>query len=300
MLLTQYSSDRGGNGDGALKKSWTEVGARWFLIGFDRRGLIAHLSEFFWTRDWNPPLFGLGPLVILNSCFICLYSSNMHIAHKRHNPQHPFISRLLPWQKQPSKLFRPTIVVLQTQRKQPLGQKKIYKQQKRPEMWHKRPEKTIKVATKEHDEAAEKLNNAEQSQKDVQEKWDVIDLVQDVEDESNSKKGTKKRAGLSSSEANANKKSRSDSNILEEILVEGCGLAEVNGSYKRVGFEYWKEGQFKGEDVRFQIYRRAVWVNCGVLICGLYSQWNSISVPRSNGWKVHLGVEPAPKITAES
>ena len=62
MLLTQDSSDRGGNGDGALKKSWTEVGARWFLIGFDRRGQIAHLSEFFWTRDWNPPLFGLDPL----------------------------------------------------------------------------------------------------------------------------------------------------------------------------------------------------------------------------------------------
>eukprot|EP00956_Cyclotella_meneghiniana_P008866 scaffold12139_cov60-Cyclotella_meneghiniana.AAC.2 len=62
ILLTQASSDRCGNGDGALKKRWTEMGARWFLIGFDRRGQIARLSEFFWTRDWNPPLFGLDPL----------------------------------------------------------------------------------------------------------------------------------------------------------------------------------------------------------------------------------------------
>eukprot|EP00956_Cyclotella_meneghiniana_P024136 scaffold48138_cov76-Cyclotella_meneghiniana.AAC.5 len=48
------------------------MGARWFLIGFDRRGLIARLSEFFWTRDWNPPLFGLDPLLSIEGAICTL------------------------------------------------------------------------------------------------------------------------------------------------------------------------------------------------------------------------------------
>ena len=63
MLLTQDSCDRSGKWRWSVEKGWTEMGARWFLIGFDRRGLIARLSEFFWTRDWGSPLFGLDPLL---------------------------------------------------------------------------------------------------------------------------------------------------------------------------------------------------------------------------------------------
>ena len=52
------------------------MGARWFLIGFfDRRRQIARLSEFFWTRDWNPPLFGLDPLLVCKQCLL------LHLHH---------------------------------------------------------------------------------------------------------------------------------------------------------------------------------------------------------------------------
>ena len=61
MLLTQDSCDRSGKWRWSVEKVWTEMGARWFLIGFDRRGLIARLSEFFWTRDWESPPLWTGP-----------------------------------------------------------------------------------------------------------------------------------------------------------------------------------------------------------------------------------------------
>eukprot|EP00956_Cyclotella_meneghiniana_P016519 scaffold26080_cov43-Cyclotella_meneghiniana.AAC.8 len=153
--------------------------------------------------------------------------------------------------------------------------------------------KTIQVATKEHAEAAEELKDAEKSQEAAQKKWEVVDLVEEDEEKPKSSSGSKKRVGLSSSEANATKKVRSDSNVPEEVLVEGCRLAEVNGIYKRIvdydgSPQYSKEGRYKGEDVKFQINRLNRWYievrrkNGRILTC--YTNENDSPVPPSDGW----------------
>ena len=59
--MTTASSDRSENGDGALKKDGRRWQARLVLIGFDGRGQIARLLDFFGLvteilgmLDWTP------------------------------------------------------------------------------------------------------------------------------------------------------------------------------------------------------------------------------------------------------
>ena len=122
----------------------------------------------------------------------------------------------------------------------------------------------VEVAQKEHDEATKELKDAEKSQKAAQEKWEVVDLVEDDEKLPNTKsiEGRKKRAGvLSVSQAIVSKKVRSDSEFAEEITVEGCGVAEANGIYKRNGYcdevpKYSKRGIsfYEGNPVHFMLF----------------------------------------------
>ena len=186
----------------------------------------------------------------------------------------------------------------------------------------------LEAAQRDHDEATEELKDAEESQKAAQRKWEVVDLVEDDDDDEEqpeSSTGSKKRAEASSdSAANASKKvrsnstvaqevlARSDINVADEITVEGCGVAGANGSYKRYcnnrygAPQYSKEGQYKGEDVRFEIYRKFCWVfgyrstdQCDLKFKWVYFNRSRSSLPPSDGWVVFCphGVEPTPKIT---
>ena len=173
--------------------------------------------------------------------------------------------------------------------------------------------KTVEAAQKTHIEAAKELKDAEQSQKAALKKWEVIDLFQDDEEMPKSSDDSKKRAEVpSDSEANVSKKVRSDSDFAEEVTVEGCGLAEVNGTYKRDGNRcgsprYSKKGQWKGENVWFHILYKATGNFWHIVIlrsprsgriAGLYYNQDGSLVPPSDGWFVYnSGVEPPPKIT---
>eukprot|EP00956_Cyclotella_meneghiniana_P009985 scaffold13791_cov36-Cyclotella_meneghiniana.AAC.2 len=179
-------------------------------------------------------------------------------------------------------------------------------------------QKTIEVATKEHDEASEELKDAERSQKAALKKWEVVDLVEEDEEKlknSNDISNSTKRAGVfSDSETNTNNKQiKSGSKIATEITVEGCGISEINGNYKRnVYYEgtpmYWKKGQWKGQDVLFTVCvspRFNSWViHCRLQPQGngyyFYGNKNRTSVPPSDGWRVLgslYGVKPPLKIT---
>eukprot|EP00956_Cyclotella_meneghiniana_P004050 scaffold4911_cov47-Cyclotella_meneghiniana.AAC.8 len=109
---------------------------------------------------------------------------------------------------------------------------------------------------------------------------------------------------------NASEKAKSDSNIPEEITVEGCGLAEANGTYKRnVDFggapQYFKQGQWKGEDLQVEIYRiLSCWCIAarkpergGYVHYRFYMNRIDSPVPPSDGWSVsEYGEYPPPKI----
>lgn len=171
--------------------------------------------------------------------------------------------------------------------------------------------KTIEEATADHDKAAEELKDAEKSQEAAQKKWEVVDLVKEDEEQPKSSSGSKKRAGASSdSKANASKKVRSD--IPKEVTVEGCGVSEVNGIYKRIidddgrgAPRYFKTGQLNGKDTLFDIYKdsrtRSPSWSIRVFrypLIELYVNRKESSVPPSDGWKVSVGgAEPPPKIT---
>ena len=181
-------------------------------------------------------------------------------------------------------------------------------------------QKAVEAAQKDHDEAAEELKDAEESQKAAQKKWEVVDLVQDDEEQAKNCSDSKNRSDVSSdSAANANKKARTDSDITEEITVEGCGIAEVNGTYTRDrdlnNFpRYSKEGLWEGKIVMFEIYRSCqdpIWYIAIIhnpargrhLFAYFYVNRNKSSVPPSDGWEVYNhrygnhGVKPPPKIT---
>ena len=103
-------------------------------------------------------------------------------------------------------------------------------------------QKAIEVAQNEDDQATEELKDAEQSLKAAQKQWEVVDLVEDDNgEELEGSNGSKKRSGASTDmRVNASKKIRSDSDsdVPEELLLEGCAVAEINGIYKRNG-DFW-------------------------------------------------------------
>ena len=178
----------------------------------------------------------------------------------------------------------------------------------------KAAQKAVEAAQKDHDEATKELKDAEQSQKTAQQKWEVVDLVQDDEDGDDEEKRKssnekKKRAEASSdSKAKAVKKARSDFKYPEEVTVEGCGVAEVNGIYKRDGWihgapQYLKEGQWEGEDVKFRIHRHTYYSTwsiqyeqVGHTFKSFYFNRNKSSAPPSHGWEVYLIVDGPPPI----
>eukprot|EP00956_Cyclotella_meneghiniana_P040569 scaffold199301_cov33-Cyclotella_meneghiniana.AAC.3 len=180
----------------------------------------------------------------------------------------------------------------------------------------------LQAAKEAAHQATEELKDAEKAQEAALKKWEVVDLVEVDKDREKpmSSNASKKRAGESSDlKVNASKKVKSDSLIPEEITVEGCGVAELNGIYKRVcnycgAPKYLKEGRWKGEYVWFVVYFRGCRTTTTVSrhwSIGIrakrgnykyfYRNQNTSFLPPSDGWVVYLdGVEPTPKITVDS
>ena len=90
----------------------------------------------------------------------------------------------------------------------------------------------------------------------------------------------------------------------EPSVVEGCGLPEVNGTYKKVGISrYNKRGQLDGKNCTFRI-TRSYFESWFIFVLrakkdALYycrAAGNS-ETPPENGWSAHGGgVLPAPSV----
>jgi hypothetical protein len=98
-----------------------------------------------------------------------------------------------------------------------------------------------------------------------------------------------------------------DSGGLAVAAVEGCGLPEVNGTYKKVGISsYRKSGQWDGKNCIFIISRPYT----GAFYWGIYvlgedafrylyycRKFGNSETPPENGWSANDGgVLPAPSV----
>jgi len=111
---------------------------------------------------------------------------------------------------------------------------------------------------------------------------------------------------------NADKDSKSDDErIPDQILVEGCGISEVNGTYQ-LDYDdedsgYYKSGDWKGEVQDFVIYRQEhywesndnhTWyIGLGIGI-RFYESTRNGKFPPLYGWELSdNGLDPAPTLT---
>ncbi|KAL9187538.1 hypothetical protein ACHAXT_001641 [Thalassiosira profunda] len=161
----------------------------------------------------------------------------------------------------------------------------------------KNRESTLAQVQESKKEAAE----AEKSLKEAEERWKVYD-VDDSEDED-------------VEEGSSNKKQKKSDEV-KEIVVEGCGIPGANGTYKQaarvqelgLGVSYFRDGQWKGKESRFCIYRKQgsrVWF-LGVGHLGgngkrLYYNGGGgkgAHLPPNTGWKIYVlnGKSPAPEL----
>mmetsp|Transcript_19238 Transcript_19238/g.41705 ORF Transcript_19238/g.41705 Transcript_19238/m.41705 type:complete len:273 (+) Transcript_19238:2-820(+) len=123
--------------------------------------------------------------------------------------------------------------------------------------------------------------------------------------------------------ATTNHSDNSGNGIVEQMVIEGCGLTEVNGTFQRVEGAtcndlpmYSKKGQWEGSTVDFVMccYLSGLWYigiwpigmpmdECGIFSDSLYrSPCNDdgSGIPPENGWMVWCdGVGPAPKCRSD-
>jgi hypothetical protein len=177
--------------------------------------------------------------------------------------------------------------------------------------------KEVEDAKREHDDAEEDLRKAEECWKSAQERWDVIeipdeeDAVEDAEaDErkpaSKNKTDTtntaefrnKKRSERQEAGDEVRKKTKEKYNLPQEVEVEGCGVPEVNGVYKKYGFSYYvREGMWEGEKVNFKIQFDGSRVRIYSLGHNFYIGEYDATTPLPTSWRcLHDGKLPVPKI----
>ena len=150
-----------------------------------------------------------------------------------------------------------------------------------------------KAAHSQYDDSKKEVAEAEKFLKEAEGRWEVVAIDSDNESEENESRKKQKMANV------------------DTILVEGCGMPEVNGTYKWSDDTYYngvrqycKQGQWKGRHTEFEIYyeSHAEW-KCW-LIFGVKDSLYLFEGPRgeaaempSNGWKaLHNGVNPAPTL----
>ena len=174
-------------------------------------------------------------------------------------------------------------------------------------------ESLLKISSKEVEEANKLL-------KEVEKKWEVVDVDAD---DSPKKNDSKKRRKVSATNTQANNTNENSNSTGQNetagavarpanIVVEGAGLASVNGPYgkfqnKMNGFDcYGKVGQWDGTPGKFIIYcidshwylGFFLWTS-NLFQRELYRTMNSChaDIPLKNGWMtIGEGVSPAPKL----
>jgi len=179
----------------------------------------------------------------------------------------------------------------------------------------------IQSSSKELDDATIFLVEAEK-------RWEVID-IDEVPDSPEEKRKNKRRkvpslpiVDVTTSQApaaaidarastNAVAVGTATSSNVDKVIVEGCGLSEVNGTYDKKGLHngsprYIRRGQWEGRTVQFVIrctasgkrWRLLVFDTDGNYIELLYKSHGNPTNPPKSGWKVKdKGVEPAPIMT---
>mmetsp|Transcript_19239 Transcript_19239/g.41707 ORF Transcript_19239/g.41707 Transcript_19239/m.41707 type:complete len:275 (+) Transcript_19239:2-826(+) len=138
--------------------------------------------------------------------------------------------------------------------------------------------------------------------------------------------GTNRRRAVGVTTSATTNQSNIDNNgstVVEQMVIEGCGLTEVNGTFQRVEGAtcndlpmYSKKGQWEGSTVDFVMccYLLGLWYigiwpigmpmdECGIFSDSLYrSPCNDdgSGIPPENGWMVWCdGVGPAPKCRSD-
>mmetsp|Transcript_17191 Transcript_17191/g.37096 ORF Transcript_17191/g.37096 Transcript_17191/m.37096 type:complete len:411 (-) Transcript_17191:162-1394(-) len=219
--------------------------------------------------------------------------------------------------------------------------------------------KNIENAQSQLERSSKEVTEAEKLLEEAEERWGVIDIDQEPDSpkkksnykrrkvspspqESNSEASDTSRASVGATARQSNSNTNRDAveqssnngeragNLtshtadVNEMLVEGCGIAEVNGTFKRVigalrhsAPVYSKKGNWVGKTVDFVMCREysvscrflywsiGIWYLDGDLSIGhdgepgleLYTSSNDascITYP-GNGWVVRDGVGPAPK-----
>jgi hypothetical protein len=174
----------------------------------------------------------------------------------------------------------------------------------------------LKSSSKEVKEAKDIL-------KKVEKKWNFVAVDADAGDSPKKNNGRKKkRRKVSASNASAetaleennsgddtgqNESAMAAARLENNIVVEGAGLAVINGTYKKLADHcYEKEGQWNGAIGIFMIFQKGThWFfgfrGDGTPYCQqkLYRTMSSCSAeaPRKTGWMtIGGGVSPAPKL----
>lgn len=184
--------------------------------------------------------------------------------------------------------------------------------------------KEVEGAQREHDDAEEDLRKAEECCKSAQERWDVIeipdeeDAVEDAEaderkpacenktDTTNTaeSRNNKKRSERQEARDELRKKTKEEDNLPQEVEVEGCGVPEVNGVYKKVvprssqvHSYYVREGMWEGEKVKFYIQFDGSRSRIYSLGHNFYIGEYDATTPLPTSWRcLHDGKLPVPKI----
>ena len=134
---------------------------------------------------------------------------------------------------------------------------------------------------------------------------------------------------INDSTKSTNGSESNDNRFPNQILAEGCGISELNGTYSQLHtlgkykIEYRKSGEWEGKEVAFSIHRAPrsaasrsefadinkrlglpwhwyIGINNGFVMRKIYKAANNTDIklpPPVNGWKVMAeGIDPAPTI----
>ena len=184
----------------------------------------------------------------------------------------------------------------------------------------------LATAKRWSDSAVEMLNTAQVEEakaesflKEVEERWHVIDLDSDCD--SYESGGKENDATTQSAETSSSAASGSDDSLVGKgVVVEGAGIPEVNGAYKRCqscddddfpgSFNidlpvYSKLGSWEGKTVKFFIFRSELTRRWGLscqtdtgIVLFYFSRSIGAKLPsQSNEWLLFSrGILPAPQL----
>ena len=164
--------------------------------------------------------------------------------------------------------------------------------------------KSVESARENLDCSREEVKVVKALMEEAEGRWEVVDVDDEISTASQSSSGT---GGIGATAKTSNDTSET---IPSMVVVEGCGVGKVNGTYKICNRHisgwttYWKRGRWKGEDARYEI--RLLWWGWRISVSysgnnteQLYEYANrtfgTFDAPPINGWTVtDAGILPVP------